>query len=65
MAWWSMVVTLVTARNVSSFPCRFVRSIPVERICSLKVSQFALFQLCHTEAVGVEEESDSITVMEL
>jgi len=65
MALWSTVVMLVTARKVSSLPCRFVRLIPVEQICSSKVCQFALAQLHRTVAGGRAEGSASVTVMEL
>jgi hypothetical protein len=60
-----MVVTLVTARNVSALPCRFVRSIPEEWIYSLKVSQFALCQLRRTVGGGAAEGRANVTVIEL
>jgi hypothetical protein len=65
MALWSIVVTLVMACNVSALPCRFVRSIPVEQICSLKVSQFALCQLYRIEVRGIAAGRAKVAVIEL
>jgi hypothetical protein len=65
-----MVVIFVTARRVSSLPCRFVKSIPAERMCSPKVAQLVLCQLRRVGAVevgvvGIGDRRVRVIVIEL